>query len=227
MFKQKIFMAMPILGAALIGTSLPQFGYVYATPQENIKDISNPVIENTSKTWTEPVWGIDGTIPEPEPLPEPEPEVTVNNEPVAQTEIDPEVQKAWAEYWAKFKTASLEAVPPESHNPIVDAALDYLGTPYLWGGNTKNGIDCSGLTTQAYAKNGISIPRTAAGQLKAGRHIPFSELQPGDLLATNKHVTMWLGNGLMIHSPKPGDHVRIALAKYHIQNGAQAVTFTH
>jgi cell wall-associated NlpC family hydrolase len=93
--------------------------------------------------------------------------------------------------------------------------------PYVWGGNGPTragggGFDCSGLTRAAYATAGIDIPRTADTQWRHGPAVPAGQpLQPGDLLfygtpARATHVTMYEGNGQVIHAPQPGDRVREA-----------------
>lgn len=99
---------------------------------------------------------------------------------------------------------------------VVDIARQYIGkTPYLWGGITPAGFDCSGLTQYCYKKIGISIPRTSRSQYQSGAFIPADRtdlLEPGDLLffGTNKdpgrihHVAIYSGNGRMIHAPQAG-----------------------
>ncbi|MFI9825216.1 C40 family peptidase [Streptomyces sp. NPDC052013] len=124
---------------------------------------------------------------------------------------------------------------------VIEAALSQRGVPYSWGGgnasgpsrglccspsgksgaNTK-GFDCSGLTTYAYAKAGIRLPRTAAAQAGVGRRIPASlgtgALKPGDLVfyayapgrdSTIYHVGIYVGRGQMINAARPGTVVRL------------------
>lgn len=103
---------------------------------------------------------------------------------------------------------------------IVENAKKYLGVPYVWGGTSKAGVDCSGLTTLALKEAGISIPRTAADQYKcnSGTRVDRSQLQPGDLVfftgsngskSNPGHVGIYVGNGQMVHAPSPGKTVRI------------------
>ncbi len=75
-------------------------------------------------------------------------------------------------------------VDPNSpgHPEIVAIAQRYLGVPYVWGGDTPSGFDCSGLAQYCYAQIGISIPRTASEQQHASMPVPFSDLRPGDLV---------------------------------------------
>ncbi|MDT9694412.1 NlpC/P60 family protein [Streptomyces sp. P17] len=93
----------------------------------------------------------------------------------------------------------------------VAAARSALGRPYVWGANGPSGFDCSGLMQWSYAQAGVSLPRTSQGQRSAGRQVPLSQIQPGDLVTYRSdasHVAMYMGNGQVIHSPYPGAQVR-------------------
>lgn len=92
-------------------------------------------------------------------------------------------------------------------NQIVSYAKNLLGVPYVWGGTTKSGFDCSGFTRYVYNSSGISLNRTAAQQLGNGYKV--SELQPGDLVFFNNtyvtsaaasHVGIYIGNNQFIHA---------------------------
>ncbi|WP_250258181.1 peptidoglycan-binding protein [Dermabacter sp. Marseille-Q3180] len=89
-----------------------------------------------------------------------------------------------------------------SDTAIVESAKKYLGTPYVWGGSTPSGFDCSGLTSTVYRENGISIPRTARKQAFAGKIISENEARPGDLVVFTQgnygHVGIYAGNGEVI-----------------------------
>jgi cell wall-associated NlpC family hydrolase len=104
------------------------------------------------------------------------------------------------------------AVPPSARAAAaVAAALSALGKPYVWGANGPSGFDCSGLMQWSYAQAGVSIPRTSQGQRYAGRQVPLSQAQPGDLVTYRSdasHVAMYMGNGQVIHAPYPGAPVR-------------------
>ncbi|MEU3618315.1 NlpC/P60 family protein [Streptomyces sp. NPDC006872] len=104
------------------------------------------------------------------------------------------------------------AVPSSGRaGAAVAAVRSALGKPYVWGANGPTGFDCSGLMQWSYAQAGVSIPRTSQAQAHAGRRIPLSQAQPGDIVTYRSdasHVGMYVGNGQVIHAPYPGAPVR-------------------
>ncbi|HEY8986035.1 MAG TPA: NlpC/P60 family protein [Streptomyces sp.] len=93
----------------------------------------------------------------------------------------------------------------------VAAARSALGRPYVWGATGPSGFDCSGLMQWSYAQAGVSLPRTSQAQAHAGRRVPLSQAQPGDIVTYRSdasHVGMYVGNGQVIHAPYPGAPVR-------------------
>jgi cell wall-associated NlpC family hydrolase len=103
----------------------------------------------------------------------------------------------------------------------VQVAMDQLGKPYVWGAAGPDSFDCSGLTLFAYAHAGISLPHHAADQFNEGRHVPESDLRPGDLVFFEKnlgHMGMYIGNGNFIHAPHSGDVVKISALSGYYQN---------
>ncbi|WP_329409043.1 NlpC/P60 family protein [Streptomyces sp. NBC_00704] len=91
------------------------------------------------------------------------------------------------------------------------AVRSALGRPYVWGANGPSGFDCSGLMQWSYAQAGVSLPRTSQAQAHAGRRVPLSQAQPGDIVTYRSdasHVGMYVGNGQVIHAPYPGAPVR-------------------
>ena len=105
-----------------------------------------------------------------------------------------------------------DAVPASGRAAAaVAAARSALGKPYVWGATGPSGFDCSGLVQWSYAQAGVSLPRTSQAQRTAGRQIPLSQAQPGDLVTYRSdasHVGMYVGNGQVIHAPYPGAPVR-------------------
>jgi len=84
-------------------------------------------------------------------------------------------------------------------NKTVATARSYIGTPYQWGGNTAQGIDCSGLIFKSYQSVGIKLPRTAKDQSKLGRRVKINKLEPGDLLFFAAKKGKKKGKGKITH----------------------------
>jgi len=106
--------------------------------------------------------------------------------------------------------------PPRHHGlhtlgaAAVRFAERFRGTPYVWAGTTPAGFDCSGFTRYVYAHFGISLPHSSYAQWTLGRHVPRSQLEPGDLVFfTLGHVGIWVGHGRFIHAPHTGAVVSI------------------
>ena len=98
-------------------------------------------------------------------------------------------------------------------NAVIANAKQYLGVPYVWGGSTPSGFDCSGFVSYVYRSVGISLPRTSSAQQNVGTRISLNQLQPGDLVFRGSpayHVGIYIGGGQYIHAPQTGDVVKIA-----------------
>jgi cell wall-associated NlpC family hydrolase len=93
-----------------------------------------------------------------------------------------------------------------STSPVLQVAAQYLGVPYVYGGSTPAGFDCSGFTQYVFKQLGYSIPRTAGAQVRAGRIVSAEEARPGDLFVKSdgSHVVIYAGGGMMVHSPRTG-----------------------
>ena len=86
-----------------------------------------------------------------------------------------------------------------------------IGKPYVWGATGPGSYDCSGLTQAAWKAAGVTLPRTTYDQVNAGTTVSLTDAQPGDLVFFYddiSHVGIYIGNGMMIHAPKPGAYVR-------------------
>ena len=105
------------------------------------------------------------------------------------------------------------SVPPGRYGGVVGIAMQYIGVPYVWGGASPKGFDCSGLVMYVFAQVGISLPHYTVAQYNYpdSVSVPRNELQPGDLVffAGLGHVGIYVGGGNFIHAPHTGSSVRI------------------
>jgi peptidoglycan DL-endopeptidase CwlO len=105
-------------------------------------------------------------------------------------------------------------VPPSSTlgGQAVAIAEQYLGVPYVWGGASPSGFDCSGLVMYVYGRLGVSLPHNAAAQYSMGTSVPRDALEPGDLVFFDGlgHVGIYVGGGSFIHAPHTGTVVQIS-----------------
>ncbi|MEV0255948.1 NlpC/P60 family protein [Streptomyces sp. NPDC050732] len=100
---------------------------------------------------------------------------------------------------------------------VIDFAEGQIGKPYVWGATGPDSYDCSGLTQDAWKAAGISLPRTTWDQVKVGTAVKTADAKPGDLVFFYddiSHVGIYIGNGKMIHAPKPGANVRVESIYY-------------
>ena len=131
------------------------------------------------------------------------------------------------------------SVPAGAVGTVIRRALAELGLPYVWGGGnasgpthgvagdpfdpgyaTETGFDCSGLMVYAFAGVGISLPHFSGYQYTAGQHVPLSAIQAGDMLFYGggggiHHVTLYIGNGMMIEAPESGQVVHVTPVRYY------------
>jgi cell wall-associated NlpC family hydrolase len=122
------------------------------------------------------------------------------------------------------KTTEVAAAGPvdvSKASAIIDTAMGLLGVRYRWGGTSRGGVDCSGLTTFSFAQNGIKLPRTSIEQSQIGESVPKDELQPGDLVffVTGRntyrinHVGLYIGDGKFVHASSHRGRVIVSSLK--------------
>ncbi|MEV7204552.1 MULTISPECIES: C40 family peptidase [unclassified Streptomyces] len=111
--------------------------------------------------------------------------------------------------------SSDSSTPGTSTGTKADKAIAFaraqIGKPYVWGATGPDSYDCSGLTQAAWKAAGVTLPRVTYDQVNAGTTVPVSQAQPGDLVFFYddiSHVGLYIGDGMMIHAPKPGAYVR-------------------
>ena len=106
----------------------------------------------------------------------------------------------------------LAPAPDARYGGVVGIAMQYLGVPYVWGGASPSGFDCSGFSMYVFAKLGVSLPHHAASQYNMGTPVSKDQLQPGDLVFFNGlgHMGIYIGGGQFIHAPHSGDVVKIS-----------------
>ena len=120
---------------------------------------------------------------------------------------------------AQTRTSDTKLGSP--HPEVVDVAMKYIGIPYVWGGTSPSGFDCSGLTQYSYRQIGIALPRTSREQYRVGAFIAVADmgrLEAGDLVFFGydgdpdrvHHVGIYVGNGNYLHAPGTGDYVCVS-----------------
>ncbi|SDD77341.1 Cell wall-associated hydrolase, NlpC family [Sanguibacter gelidistatuariae] len=168
-------------------------------------DLAPAVTVAPDASWTVELTAVSVT-PAPEPVPEP-------------ARASPATSRA-AERTATPSGSSSTAISPTdasaevslpasaSGSAIIEAASRYIGVPYVWGGSTPSGFDCSGFTSYVYAQVGIAIPRTSGEQRAAGTVVSRDQAQPGDLIFSPGHIGIYAGGNTMIDSSLPGTTIQ-------------------
>lgn len=120
---------------------------------------------------------------------------------------------------SQSSTATSTVTTGSNQGSLIANVQQYLGVPYVWGGTTPAGFDCSGLIYYAAQQAGMSLPRTSQAQSTLGTQVSVSDLQAGDLVfwggvGSAYHVGIYIGNGQYIHAPAPGQNVTVGNVAY-------------
>ncbi len=174
---------------------------VYEVEMVNGKEVSRKVISST--VVKKPVTKIElvGTnVPEPEAAPAP-------------------VATSSSSSSSSAPTAAPQPVSRPTYsatgNAVVDYGLQFLGTPYVYGGTSlTSGIDCSGFTQAVYANFGVSLPHSSYAQRSCGVGVSYSQAQPGDLICYSGHVALYMGGGKVVHANGYGRGIQVSDATY-------------
>lgn len=133
-------------------------------------------------------------------------------------EIEEEIARLQASrisFSSSYQSLPILDIPAsETASTVLKEAFNYLGVPYVWGGTSPNGFDCSGFTQYVFKNSvGVILPRVSQSQQNFGTRVSIIDIQPGDLVFFGTpayHVGIYIGNGQYIHAPNTGDVVKIA-----------------
>ncbi|MET4225625.1 C40 family peptidase [Oerskovia enterophila] len=142
------------------------------------------------------------------PAPEPEPEPAPAPAPAPQRAAAPSRSVERAAPAATTTVQAAAPAPAASGSSVVDIAMKYVGVPYVYGGSSPSGFDCSGLVQYVYGQLGVSLPHQSGAQRNAGTAVSASEARPGDIIWTPGHVAIYAGNGMQIEATTPGSTVK-------------------
>ncbi len=120
------------------------------------------------------------------------------------------------DYMVVYEGALPQATASSGGQAVIDIATQFLGVPYVYGGSSPSGFDCSGFTQYVYKQLGYTLNRVASAQMSNGIYVSKADLMPGDVVGFFSspgsgyvgHVGIYVGNGMMIHAPHTGDVVK-------------------
>ncbi|GAA4416181.1 hypothetical protein GCM10023169_03230 [Georgenia halophila] len=201
--------------AASSAAAAPESGTTKAQPKADVAAVTEqaraalvttPAVQTPADvSWSVDAADAEATPPPPPPEPEPEPVVERTTEVSRDTYREDVSSEATAQTAAEAPEPQTQTAPPSgAGSSIVSIARQYVGVPYVYGGATPAGFDCSGFTQYVYAQAGISLPRSSSAQRYAGTVVSASEAQPGDLIWSPGHIGIYTGNGQHIAARSPG-----------------------
>jgi len=187
-----------------------------ATPDAGATTLSDTALASLSLSPTVVVasdvdFALDGGVTaSSKPAPAPKPVVTTTARTTTSRTTTSRTTTRTATTTASASTAS-SSVPSSAYgSTIASIALQYIGVPYVYGGTTLAGFDCSGFTQYVYAQAGISIPRSSDAQRYAGTVVSYADARTGDLIWSPGHVGIYLGNGQHIAARNPGTPIYVS-----------------
>lgn len=203
-----------VVTTGIICMILTFFNYVFAEPigQKTKSSSSNQAVENP-QTNEEPKLQVP---PEGRDLTTQELHIILD--PIFSSSSDkkdhPDANKESSAKRNDNKDANFVSRVIAGTRNLISRAFSYVGGRYKWGGTSRDGIDCSGLTRMLYLKEGIDLPHNAKMQFKLGKPVKKEDLLPGDLVFFNTrgpltHVGIWIGNGQFIHAAGRKRGVRV------------------
>lgn len=120
-------------------------------------------------------------------------------------------------------TPSAAPVDGSKAEQVLSIAKQYTGVPYVWGGTTPRGWDCSGYTRFVYRHVGVNLPRNSSGQRHAGKTVSYSEARPGDIIWKPGHVGIYAGNGMMYDAGSKRTGTSYRSAGWMLRSGAKFI----
>ena len=124
-------------------------------------------------------------------------------------------EAAAAEAEAEAQAAEAAAQSVASGQEVIDYACQFIGNPYVWGGESlTNGADCSGFIKSVYANFGISLPHSSVALQRAGSEVSYENAQPGDIVCYAGHVAIYMGGGQIVHASSPSTGIKTGSATY-------------
>lgn len=175
------------------------------TSQARAQLAAAPAVTVSDGSWVEDIKDVAvvKVTPAPEvratPAPAPAP---------AQRTVAPASRSAVRAEAPAQKVANNPIPQSVSGSKVLEIASRYVGVPYVYGGGTPRGFDCSGFTSYVYAQLGISLPRSSSAQRNVGKVVSRADARPGDLIWTPGHISIYAGGNSQIDAPRPGKTIQ-------------------